>query len=225
MFFGRTDAEVEAPKLWLPDAKCWLIVKYSNAGRDWGQEEKGTTEDEMAGWHHRLDGCEFEWTPGVGDGQGGLACCNSRGLKGSDRTERLNWVICCLLTTTYWKFLTATDFLNVFQFLNPSANNYLLHSMCTCTELSRFSRVWLFATLWTVSCQVSLSLEFSKQEYWSGLPCPPSGDLPDPGSKLCLLCLLYWEVGSLQLVPPRKPCYILRMWQMLLTDELFFWAK
>ena len=59
-------------------------------GRDWGQEEKGTTEDEMAGWHHRLDGCEFEWTPGVGDGQGGLACCDSWGRKESDTTERLN---------------------------------------------------------------------------------------------------------------------------------------
>ena len=59
-------------------------------GRDWGQEEKGTTEDEMAGWHHRLDGCEFEWTPGVGDGQGGLACCDSWGRDESDTTERLN---------------------------------------------------------------------------------------------------------------------------------------
>ena len=63
----------------------------TDAGRDWGQEEKGTTEDEMAGWHHRLDGCGLEWTPGVGDGQGGLACCNSWGRKESDTTERLNW--------------------------------------------------------------------------------------------------------------------------------------
>ena len=63
----------------------------SDAGRDWGQEEKGTTEDEMAGWHHWLDGRESEWTPGVGDGQGGLACCDSWGRKESDTTERLNW--------------------------------------------------------------------------------------------------------------------------------------
>ena len=68
-----------------------LIGKDSDAGRDWGQEEKGTTEDEMAGWHHRLNGHEFEWTPGVGDGQGGLACCNSWGHKESDMTEWLNW--------------------------------------------------------------------------------------------------------------------------------------
>ena len=72
-------------------AKSWLIGKDPDAGRDWGQEEKGTTEDEMAGWHHRLKGCEFEWTPGGGDGQGGLACCNSWGRKESDMTERLNW--------------------------------------------------------------------------------------------------------------------------------------
>ena len=71
--------------------KSWLIGKDSDAGRDWGQEEKGTTEDEMAGWHHWLDGCEFEWTLGVGDGQGGLACCSSWGPKESDTNEQLNW--------------------------------------------------------------------------------------------------------------------------------------
>ena len=74
-----------------PHVKSWLIGKDSAAGRDWGQEEKGTTEDEMARWHHRLAGHESEWTPGVGDGQGGLACCDSWGLKESDTTERLNW--------------------------------------------------------------------------------------------------------------------------------------
>ena len=66
-------------------------LEDSDAGRDWGQEEKGTTEDEMAGWYHRLDGYEFEWTPGVSDGQGVLACCNSWGHRESDRSERLNW--------------------------------------------------------------------------------------------------------------------------------------
>ena len=74
-----------------PHVKSWLIGKDSDAGRDWGQEEKGSTEDEVAGWHHRLDGQEFGWTPGVGDGQGGLACCNSWGCKKSDMTEQLNW--------------------------------------------------------------------------------------------------------------------------------------
>ena len=89
--FGRTDGKAETLVLWPPHAKSWLIGKDSNAGRDWGQEEKGTTEDEMAGWHHWLDGRESEWTLGVGDGQGGLASCNSWGCKESDMTERLNW--------------------------------------------------------------------------------------------------------------------------------------
>ena len=90
-FLGRTDVKAETPVFWPPHAKSWLIGKDSDAVKDWGQEEKGTTEDEMAGWHHLLDGCEFEWTPGVGDGQGGLACCDSWGRKESDMTERLNW--------------------------------------------------------------------------------------------------------------------------------------
>ena len=71
--------------------KSWLIGKDPDAGRDWGQEEKGTTEDEMAGWHHQLDAHEFGWTRGIGDGQGGLACCDSRGRKQSDTPEQLNW--------------------------------------------------------------------------------------------------------------------------------------
>ena len=81
VFIGRNDAKAQTPILWPPHVKNLLIGKDSDAGRDWGQEEKGTTEDEMAGWHHRLDGHEFGWTPGVGDGQGGLACCDSWGLK------------------------------------------------------------------------------------------------------------------------------------------------
>ena len=91
VFFGRNDAKAETPVLWPPHVKSWLIGKDSDAGRDWGQEEKGMTEDEIAGWHHQLDGHEFEWTPGVGDGQGGLVCYNSWGHKESDMTERLNW--------------------------------------------------------------------------------------------------------------------------------------
>ena len=91
MFIGRTDDEAETPILWPPHAKSWLIGKDSDAGRDWGQEEKGMTEDEMAGWHHWLDGRESGWTPRVGDGQEGLACCDLWGCKESDTTERLNW--------------------------------------------------------------------------------------------------------------------------------------
>ena len=104
-FFGRNDAKAETPVLWPPHAKSWLIGKNSDAGRDWGQEEKGTTEDEMAGWHHRLDGHESQWTLGVGDGQGGLACCDSWGHKESDMTERLIWLIWSdfQLRCNFWK--------------------------------------------------------------------------------------------------------------------------
>ena len=91
VFIGRTDAEAETQIFWPPHVKSWLIGKDPDAGRDWGQEEKGTTEDEMAGWHHRLNAHEFGWTPGVGDGQESLVCCDSRGCKESDTTEWLNW--------------------------------------------------------------------------------------------------------------------------------------
>ena len=91
IFIGKTDAKAETPVLWQTDAKNWLIVKDPDAGKDWRQEEKGTTEDEMVGWHHWLDAHEFEQVPGVGDGQGSLACCDSWGRKESDTTERLNW--------------------------------------------------------------------------------------------------------------------------------------
>ena len=90
-FFGRTDVEAETSILWPPHVKSWLTGKDPDAGRNWGQEEKGTTEDEMVGWHHWLNGHEFGWTPGVGDMQGGLACCNSWGRKEADTTEWLNW--------------------------------------------------------------------------------------------------------------------------------------
>ena len=92
-FIGGNDAKAETPVLWPPHVKSWLIGKDSDAGRDWGQEEKGTTEDEMAGWPHWLHGHESEWTPGVGEGQGGLACSDSWGSQrvGHDWATELNW--------------------------------------------------------------------------------------------------------------------------------------
>ena len=99
VFFGRTDAKAETPVLWPPHAKSWLIGKDPDAGRDCGQEEKGMTEDEMAGWHHWLDGRESEWTLRVDDRQRGLACCDSWGRKESDTTEWLNW------TELMWVFI------------------------------------------------------------------------------------------------------------------------
>ena len=100
IFFGRNDAKAETPVLWLPHVKSWLIGKDSDAVRDWGKEEKGTTEDEMSGWHHWLNGRESGWTSGVDTGQGGLACCDSLGRKESDTTEGLNWTE---LNTQNWR--------------------------------------------------------------------------------------------------------------------------
>ena len=93
VLIGRTDAEAETSVLWPPDVKNWLIGKDPDADeKDWRQEEKGITEDEMVGWYHRLDGHEFEQAMGVGDGQGSLACCSPWGRKESDTTEQLNWI-------------------------------------------------------------------------------------------------------------------------------------
>ena len=111
---GHVEAEI--PIFWPPDAKSWPIGKDLDAGKDWGQEEKGMTEDEMVGWHHRLNGHGFGWTPGVGDGQGGLACCNSWGHKEQDTTEWLNW-------TALNSFkVTASHIWDIHKVLSPMWN-------------------------------------------------------------------------------------------------------
>ena len=140
VFIGRTDAEAETPIFWPPHAKCWLIGKDPDSGRDWGQEEKGTTEDEMAGWHHWLNGHESEWTPGIGDGQWGLACCDSWGLKESNTTERLNWT----------ELIEEKE-----RCTGERAQQFVLkYHAC----LHSHDRV--FVTLWTVPCQVPLPMRF-----------------------------------------------------------------
>ena len=123
VFFGRNDAKAEIPVFWSPHVKSWLIGKDSNAGRGWGQEEKGTTEDEMAGWHHWLNGCESEWTLGVGDGQGGLTCCDSWGHKESDTTEQLNW--------TDWTEMSITDRKRWAQIRHPHVKYLRDHYLLT----------------------------------------------------------------------------------------------
>ena len=105
VFFGRTDVEAETPILWPADVKSWLIGIDPDGGKDWGQEEKGMTEDKMVGWHHRLNGHGFGWTPGVGDGQWGLACCISWGHKESDTTEWMNWTELC-----FWSEVKVAQF-------------------------------------------------------------------------------------------------------------------
>ena len=127
MFIGRTDAEAENPIPWPPDGKSWLIGKGPAAGRDWGQGEKETTEDEMVGWHHRLNGHEFGWALVVGDRQGGLACCSSWGRKEMDMTERLNW--------TELNFLKALPHLSL-NFMLP-ANSQELFLKCALSDHDR----------------------------------------------------------------------------------------
>ena len=123
IFIGRTHAEAETPILWPHDVN-WLIWKEPDAGKDWRQEEKGTTEDEMVQWHHRLDGHEFEQDPGVGDGQISLVCCSPWGCKESDKTERLNWTeqnenkqsFSPLLVSIYLPKNEGIYYINSFQF-------------------------------------------------------------------------------------------------------------
>ena len=102
---GRTDAEAETPILWPPDVKNWLIGKDPDAGKDWRQEGKGTTEDEMVGWHHRLDGHELEKAPGVGDGQGSLACFSPCGGRESNILSNLAELIDMLFSRKYSRII------------------------------------------------------------------------------------------------------------------------
>ena len=138
VFMGRTDVEAVTPILWPPDAKSWRIRKDPDAGKDWGQEEKGMTEDEMAGWHHWLNEHEFGWTPGVGDGQGGLVCCSSWGRKESDTTEWLNWTEPGPALPGYiylsFKFeIRCQILLEVFEVTPPGRNYFLLWVLKTLT--------------------------------------------------------------------------------------------
>ena len=133
MFIWRTDAEAETPILWPSVVKNWLTGKDPDAGKNWRQEEKGTTEDEMVGWHCWLNGHEFEWTPGVGDGQGGLVCCSSCGRKESDMTERLNWTdlhYCVIISSSYIYCLVL-----IFQVCNSAFVLVEVSQWCFCTFL------------------------------------------------------------------------------------------
>ena len=102
IFTGRTDAEADAPILWPSDVKNWLLRKDPDPGKDLRQEGKGTTEDEIVGWHHLFSGHEFEQALGVGDGQGSLACCSPWGLIESDIPERLNWTQPIIEISSLW---------------------------------------------------------------------------------------------------------------------------
>ena len=127
VFIGRTDAEAETPILWPPHANSWLIRKDPDTGRVWRQEEKGTTEDEMAGWHHQLDAHEFVWTPEVGDGQGGLTCCDSWG-----RRVRHNWA-----TELSWVYIQGC-----------TCQLWML--ACTCALLKATKVFWKYDLQWII---------------------------------------------------------------------------
>ena len=220
-FFGRQEAKAETPVLWPPHAKSWLIGKYSDAGRDWGRRRRGWQRMRwLDEWHHWLDGHEFEWTPGVGDGHGGLACCSSWGHKESDTTEWLNWTDGTRCHDLSFLSLSTSE-----NSLMHVANLHLLlntqlkcHSSgevfmaltrqlatffwCPIVKMKSLSRVRLFEIPWTVVYQASLSMGFSRQEYWSGLPFPSPEDLPVPGIKPRPPAL---QADALPSEPPGKP--------------------
>ena len=176
---GRIAAE--APILWPPDVKSWLTGKDPHAGKDWEQEEKGMTEDEMVGWHLWLNGHEFEQTLGDSGGQGSLAYCSLWGRKESDMAHQLN-------NNKKWKTICFT--------------HSILAQSKVKEKVKSLSRVRLFATPWTVAYQAPPSLGFSRQEYWSRLPFPSTGDLPNPGIEPRSSAL---QVDALPSEPPGKP--------------------
>ena len=141
MFIGRTDAEAETPILWPPDAKNWLTGKDPDVGKDWSQREKGTTEVEMAGWHHQLDGFEFEQALGIGDGQESLACCSPWGRKESDMTEQLN-----------------STFVSRWDRQNCASSNFFINSIFA----SKVEKIILL-------CQIGDILEERHSEFWTTL--------------------------------------------------------
>ena len=141
VFIGRTDAEAETPILWPPNVKSWLIEKDPDAGKDWGQEEKGTTEDEMVGWHHQFNGHGFGWTPGFVDGQGGLACCDSWGSKESDMTERLNWTKLGHYTPKWLSYTVILVYIRSLLIPNFQSIHFSPTSLLVNTRLFSISRI------------------------------------------------------------------------------------
>ena len=128
VFIGRTDVEAETPILWPPDSKIWLIWKEPDAGKDWGQEEKGTTEDEMFGWHHWLNAYGFGWTPRVDDGQGGLACCGSWGSQRvkHDWATELNWGAEHTHPCTHMRQINRKKLKQKFKYMGKTQENWVI---------------------------------------------------------------------------------------------------
>ena len=157
IFNGRTGAE--APILWPPVAKNWLIGKDPDAGKDWRQEKKGTTEDEMVGWHHWLNGHEFEQALGVGDGEGSLVCCSPWGPKESDTTEQLNWMFQEKLTSLKYSKITFTNSgnMSVSYMKSPIRIRFRTHMLIL--SITKMSRKLPLAS-WNCSGQKSHNLSW-----------------------------------------------------------------
>ena len=194
MFFGRIDAKAETPVLWQPHVKIWLIGKDSDARRDWRQEEKGTTKDEIAGWHHRLDGREFEWTHGVGDGQGGLACCNSWGGKELDTTKRLNWTD--VYTHTY-KQTHSHTYTTIH--INTHKLTPLLHSNISNMQSWSCHHPALKPSLIVLKTKPKFPWPYKACQ---NLPCSSLHYHRSPGTSLCSLCSIYLFSTIIQWAPP-----------------------
>jgi len=184
--YSRTDAEAETPILWPPDTKNWLIGKDPDSGKDW-RREKGTTEDETAGWHHRLYGHEFEWTPGVGDGQGGLACCSPRGCKESDTIERLNLTeIQHTVKKSFKKTYIVTTYIALhFVLINTAIT---CHSLCAWMNISCTAVLWSSSSVLTLPCLLPMRLPqnlsvFPQLRAVPGFPSLRSGLKSLSGSK------------------------------------------
>ena len=166
----KTDAEAETPVLWPPHEKSWLTGKDADAGRDWGQGKKGTTEDEMARWHHRLNGHGFEWTPGVGDGQRGLVCCDSWGHKELDTTEWLNWTELRgfrkgrgtrdQIANFHWIIEKAREFQKNIYFSLTMPKPLIVW---TSTNSGKFFKRWEYQTTWPASWEICMQVR--KQQF------------------------------------------------------------
>ena len=176
IFTGRIDAEAEVPILWPPDANNWLLGKDPDAGKDWRQEEKGTTEDEMAGWHHQLNRHEFGWSPGVGYGQGDLACCSLWAAKiGRDWVTELNWMTkvthyfptekSCLFFMSWVNLSTIRLCLDIFAGLVAFSSQLTSHYLIMGSEISIQLYLGILAPviLWRFLCNFHPASSFLNQ--------------------------------------------------------------
>jgi len=200
MFIGKTDVETETPIFWPPDAKSWLIGKDPDAGKYWGQEEKGTTEEEMVWWHHQLNGHGFGWTPRVGDGQRGLLCCGSWCRKESDTTDKLKWLPLSLSV----KISPVFPFVSASLNLSASVIYYDLEGVILwgsitveCVPQSAGGWGWIWCTMdhkshLSLGCASTYSGEVQWYQVWSqmwgrdflflsGFHCPIGGRVGSQG--------------------------------------------